>query len=329
MATMKDLAKETGLSIATISKYMNGGNVLEENRLKIDEAVEKLGYKLNFFARGLKTNRSMTIGVLLPTIASAFFASIMEAMDETFQARGYNCVIATYNFSKKLEREKLEYFISNNVDGIILVPEQMDGDELEKIVGTTPLVLLDRMVTGGHFDMVVSDNLNAIYSAMERLIAKNHRRIGIIVGPQSISTAYERMVGYRRIYQDYQLELDESLIAVGDYDVESGHRLFMELMKQENPPTAICVTNYDMTVGAVTAAHAMGIQLPNQVDFIGFDNTDLCAVTSPPLEIVEQPVSQIGQSVAERLLARLDGDTSEPQLLRLKCKITCFDKGYL
>ncbi|MFI3313487.1 MAG: LacI family DNA-binding transcriptional regulator [Eubacteriales bacterium] len=325
MATMKDIAKETGLSLATISKYMNGGNLLEGNRLKIDSAVEKLDYKINYFARGLKTNRSMTIGVLLPTIASAFFASIMEAMDETFQSRGYNCVIATYNFDSKLEREKLHYFVSNNVDAIVLVPEQIEGDELEKIVGDIPLVLLDRMVTGGSFDMVVSDNLNAIYTAMERLVAKNHRRIGIIVGPQTISTAYERMVGYRRIYQDYQLELDENLIAVGDYDVESGHRLFMELMSCPNPPTAICVTNYDMTVGAVTAAHAMGIQLPNQVDFIGFDNIDLCAVTSPPLEIVEQPVTQLGTAVAERILARLDGDESAPQLLRLKCKITCFE----
>ena len=223
-----------------------------------------------------------------------------------------------------MELEQLQLLVGINVDGIVFVPEHIDAARLAELVEDVPVILVDRVIPDFRCDAVVADSLNAIYSAMELLFRRQHRRIGLIVGPQEISTARERLVGYRRVHEDYRVPLDEQLIQQGNYDLESGYRLFNVLMDLPEPPTAVCVTNYDMTVGAITAAHERGIALPEQVDFIGFDNLDLCRVVTPPLDIVEQPMEEMGREAARIMLERLRGSKSPPQLLRLKSKIRQF-----
>lgn len=322
MSTIKDIARETGLSLATISKYLNGGHVLDQNRERIEAAITKLDYKVNYFARGLKTNRSMTVGVLLPTISSPFFGRVVAAMDAQLRQRGYHSIVCSYDFDPQLELEQLRLLVNINVDAIVFVPEQIGAAELSAITQHIPVVLVDRAIPDFRCDAVVADSLNAIYSAMEALFRKQHSRIGLIVGPQEISTARERLIGYRRVHEDYHVPVDEELIQVGNYDLESGYRLFNALMDLSQPPTAVCVTNYDMTVGAITAAHERGIALPEQVEFIGFDNIDLCQVVTPPLPFVEQPMEEMGQEAARIVLQRLDGGKEPPQLLRLKSKLS-------
>jgi LacI family transcriptional regulator len=321
MSTIKDVARKTGLSLSTISKYLNGGHVREENRLAIEQAVHELDYSVNYFARSLKANRSKTIGILLPTISSPFFGQVVASMEPVFRAGGYESVVCSYNFQPEAELGKLEFLAHKHVDGLIYVPESAGAADIRARVGSTPLLLLDRTVPGMRCDAIVVDNLNAVYMAVEQLISRGHRRIGFIAGPMRISTAMERATGYRRVLEDYGLPIDDSLIRSGDYDVESGYRLFNELLDLPDPPTAICVTSYDMTLGAITAAHERGVALPTDVDFIGYDNINLCRIVTPPLEIIEQPMEQMGREAASRILARLAGDTSEPRLLRLKAKL--------
>ena len=129
------------------------------------------------------------------------------------------------------------------------------------------------------------------------------------------------MTGYRRVLSDYSLPVDESLIVMGDYDMESGSRLFNRLLDMPDPPTAICVTNYDMTIGAITAAHERGVALPEDVDLIGYDNVDLCRIVSHTLEIVEQPMDEMGMAAAKLIADRLAGDASPRKVLRLKARL--------
>jgi len=321
MSTIKDVASKTGLSLSTISKYLNGGHVREENRLAIERAVEELDYSVNYFARSLKANRSRTIGILLPSISSPFFGQVVAAMEPVFRDAGYESVVCSYYFQPEAELDKLEFLAHKHVDGLIYVPESARAEQIASRVGSTPLLLLDRTVPGMHCDAIVVDNLNAVYMAVEQLIIRGHRRIGFIAGPLRISTALERATGYRRVLADYSLPVDEALIRSGGYDVESGYRLFNELLDLASPPTAICVTNYDMTLGAITAAHERGVSLPADVDFIGYDNINLCRVVNPPLEIIEQPMEQMGREAAGRILARIAGDDSPARLLRLKAKL--------
>ena len=199
MSTIKDVARRTGLSLSTISKYLNGGNVREENRLAIDAAVAELGFSVNVFARSLKANRSMTVGVLLPTISSPFFGRVVASLELILRRSGYECFVCSYDFDREQELGKLAFLARYHVDGIVYVPEHATAEELRVRVGTIPVVLIDRSLENAQYDTVVVDNLNAVYMAVEHLIGRGHRRIGLIAGPQTISTARERTVGYRRV----------------------------------------------------------------------------------------------------------------------------------
>ena len=332
MSTIKDVSKYTGLSLATISKYLNGGNVRDENRQSIDEAVRALGYRVNRNARSLKTNRTMTIGVVMPTLSVPFFGSVISALDQTLRGAGYTSFVCSYDFDRDLELEKLRVLSNNNVDGIVLAAQYVSAEELNEIRNARgvemPIVLVDRTIPNFVCDSIVIDNLNATYGAVEQLINAGHRNIGIIVGPLDISTANERMVGYRRALKDYGIipggektadGEPGSMIQFGKYDFESGYRLFNHFMDMEQPPTALCVTNYDMTLGAATAAHERNIVLGKDIGFVGFDAVDLCRIVTPPLSIVEQPAELMGQKAGEVLLKRLAGEPLPfPQVIRLK-----------
>ena len=333
LSTIKDVSKRTGLSLATISKYLNGGSVREKNRLVIDEAVAALGYRVNRNARSLKTNRTMTVGVVIPTLSIPFFFFFLSALDRTLREAGYTTFVCSYDSDRDLECEKLRVLCNNNVDGIVLAAQFVSADELDEIRhsrdGEMPMVLIDRTIPGFVCDSIVIDNLNATYGAVEQLINAGHRQISIIVGPLDISTANERMVGYRRALEDYGIACGDvpqagdttgdGLIRIGQYDFESGYRLFNQLMDMESPPTALCVTNYDMTMGAATAAHERGIILGKDIGFVGFDAVDLCRIVSPPLSIIEQPVQLMGQKAGEVLIKRMVGEElPHPQVIRLK-----------
>ena len=320
--------------MATISKYLNGGNVREENRRSIDQAIEALGYRVNRNARSLKTNRTMTVGVVMPTLSVPFFGSVISSLDQTLREAGYTSFVCSYDFDRDLELEKLRVLCNNNVDGIVLAAQYVSAAELNEIRNARgsemPIVLVDRTIPNFVCDSIVIDNLNATYGAVEQLINAGHRKIGIIVGPLDISTANERMTGYRRALEDYGITSASgadsvpdgepgSMIQFGKYDFESGYRLFNHFMDLAEPPSALCVTNYDMTLGAATAAHERNIILGRDIGFVGFDAVDLCRIVTPPLSIVEQPAELMGQKAGEVLLKRMSGEALPyPQVIRLK-----------
>ncbi len=321
--TMKDVARKSGLSIATISKYINGGNVLEENRIIIDKSIKELGFEVNEIARGLKTNKTMTIGLLIPSLENIFFTSIVSNIESILIKNGYSTIICDYKEDKNLEKQKLDFLVKKMVDGIITMPLGNDVEAINSVLKRNiPVVLIDRALKGVDCDTVLVDNLNATYNAVEQLIILGHKRIGIICGPDEIFTAQERLKGYERVHEDYNMTIDPELVKKGDYQVESGYTLLTELIQMINPPTAILVTNYEMTLGAIMAVNDNDIKIPDDISFIGFDNLQLAKVVKPPLSIVIQPVQQIGNVAANTILARLKGDTSNfPSMIRLKTEL--------
>ncbi|MCL2342351.1 MAG: LacI family transcriptional regulator [Firmicutes bacterium] len=324
MSTIKDVSQYTGLSIATISKYLNGGNVLEENRARIVAAVETLGYKVNHAARALKTNRTRTVGVLLPTLTTPFFAEICANIEHLLTAEGYSMFLCSYYEHPDEEIAKLHFLVEKSVDGIIMVPQSITADSLMGIEQVrekrTPVVLMDRSVA--EFDRVLADNSSAVHDAVEELIINGHRRIGIIIGPPDITTAFERKIGYERAHADYSLPVDPELIRIGDYSIGSGYREMNALLNMKEPPTAVMGTNHEMTVGAITAAYERKLKIPDDISFIGYDEVQLTKVFNPPITIVLQPIEEIARHTTEILLKRMRGDYGAfPQVCRLKTKL--------
>jgi len=326
MATIKDVSKRTGLSISTISKYLNGGSLREENRIAIEAAIKELNYKVNHFARGLKTSQSLTVGLLLPTISNPFFAKLASAIDRTLREQGYHCILCCYDLDAEQEVEKLRFLSGYNVDGMIMVAESIRAGQIAEIIGDLPFVLVDRNVPGSNYDTVLMDNQNASYTATEHLFFRGHRRIGIIGGPQHVYTGGERITGYCRAHEDYQIPMDENLICRGNYDVQSGYDCFNRLMDLPEPPTAVYVTNYDMCLGAINAARTRGLRIPEQVDFIGFDVVDFTGsvnstINKPTLSVVEQPTEDMGITAAQVLLRRVQGEDGPARLIRLRSRL--------
>lgn len=322
-STIKDVARYTGLSIATISKYINGGNVLERNKVLIDEAIEILNFKVNEMARGLKTSKSKIIGILIPSLEQPFCTSIVSHIENILIQYGYSTMVCDYKNSLELEEIKLKFLVNKMVDGIVMMPFGDEGEMIGKSVpDEIPVVLIDRVLGDLSYDTVLVDNLNASYVAIEELIRRGHRKIAIITGPKDVYTANERLKGYYRVFEDYGIEIDESLIMEGDYKVGSGYTLLKELIRREEKPTALFVTNYEMTLGAIIAINEENISIPEELSLIGFDNLELMSVVKPPLSLVVQPIREIGESVAEILLERLSQENNQaPKLIRLKGEV--------
>ena len=325
--TIKDVARHTGLSIATISKYLNGGNVLEDNRAAIAQAIDELGYHVNEIARGLKTSRAMTIGILIPDLENVFCTSIVAHVENRLQRAGYSSLICDYREDVALERERLDFLARKSVDGFIYMPLGNQEDIVARFLERSlPVILIDRPLPGLACDTVLVDNMNAAYGAIEHLINHGHRRIGIIAGPPGIYTAQERLKGYRRVHEDFDLPIADDLILEGDYSVESGYRLMGRLLDRADLPTAVFVTNYEMTLGAIMALNESPIRVPDELSIIGFDNQQLARIVKPALTIVVQPIKAIGETAAALLLKRLRDDrTGFPAIHRLKTSLVLGD----
>lgn len=308
-ATIKDIARETGLSIATVSKYMNGATLKEKNSAAIEQAIKKLNYTVNEYARGLKSNRSRTIGVVIPELSNLFVTQIITKMEEILRAQGYSIIICDCHTDEKLEREAVQFLLRKMVDGIVNMPVCRDGRHLEPAVAKkTPIVLIDRPIPSltGIADAVLIDNAAAAEQAIAHLLDHGHRQIGIVVGPAEVFTSQQRLNGYRRAFTGLGLPVSEENVLFSDYTLQGGYESMRRLLLRKSC-TAVFVTNYEMTLGAVIAANEMGLKIPEDLSLIGFDNMDLSRITHPQLTIVTQPLEQIGIQAAKLLLDHLTG----------------------
>ena len=323
MATIKDVAQMAGVSISTVSKYLNGGNVLPEKQEPIRNAIAQLDYRANPFARGLKASRSRSIGILLPSITAPFFGNIVMTIDKVLREHGYHSLIACYDANHGLERDYLSYLLSTGVDGLVYFPEDLTCDEFYELTSHRPIpvVQVDRSIQGVHTDTVLSDNTEAVQSAVSHLIDNGHRRIAIISGPKSVFTSKERLVGYLRALSERDIPYDDELVCHGELDFATGYQSFLKLMATANPPTAIISTNHDITIGTITAARERGYTLPDQIELFGYDSVASCSIMSPPVPVVHQPEPEIARTAAAFLLERLNGYDGPYRQARLQSRL--------
>lgn len=326
-ATIKDIAKKTGLGLATISSYLNGGNVREKNRIKIEAAIEELHFEVNEVARGLKTNRTKIIGIIIPELNNIFCAEIITEVEDRLRSHGYATMICDCRTDEKREEEAVEFLLHRRVDGLIVMPSGRQGKYLNKFTKAgKPVVLIDRKLEDIGCDSVLVDNEGAACDAVERLLKAGHRRIGMIAGPKDIYTAQERYRGYCTALEQAGIKPDTRLAAWGDYTIEGGAAAMKELVSRNPDMTAVFVSNYEMTMGAIIEINELGIRIPDELSFIGFDNVEFAKASIPKLSIVTQPTKDIARHVAELMLGRLEdsGDADEYQAVKLK---TSFVEG--
>lgn len=323
--TIKDVAKETNLAISTISKFINGGNVREANRKKIEEAIDRLGFVPNDAARGLRTFRTYTVGMIMGGASNQHTAALISETQKLLRNRGYSLTfiplgMAEEDINTYRLKEYVDYLIDRGVDGLLITPMKRNIDFLKNArEQKIPVVMMEERGIEGEADGVMVDCTGGSYEVVEHLIKNGHRKIGIVTGPRGKLTADERRTGYIRAMEDYGLPIYKEYMIEGDYTALSGYRSIEQLWSLNERPTAFFATNYDTCLGALEAIREFGIRIPEDLSFVTFDDFDLAAVIRPHLTAVRQPIAKIAEMACELLYRRMNGDTADfPRTIRLK-----------
>ena len=308
---MKDIARVTGLGLATISKYLNGGNVRPKNKVLIDSAVKELGFTINMIARSLKTSQSHTIGVVIPELNQTFSTTIITHVTDVLRNKGYAVLVCDCRTNEKLEKEMIGFLLDKRVDGILNMPTSPNGEHLQPALDRdVPVVLIDRMIPrlAGQVSAVVVDNVDAAHKATTILLDAGHRNIGIILGPRGIYTSEHRCSGIEKAYAERGLTAKAENIVFSDYSMKGGYEAAKKLLSTSELPSALFVTNYDMTLGTIIALNEMQIRVPEDLSFVGFDKLDAFGEIFRTLTLMKQPQNVIGERAAHLLLNMLGKD---------------------
>ena len=328
-ATIRDIRDRTGLSLATISKYLNGGNVLPENRKAIAKAIEELHYEVNEVARGLATRRTKTIGVLIHSFENVFAGTIISNIENILRQHGYGTIVCDCQGDKNLEAEELLFLLGKRVDGIITIPLSGDSAYLKPAFERNiPVVLIDRAFSDREMDCVLVDNVSAARQAVQVLLENGHRRVAIVCGDETEFTARERLKGYEQALAEYQIPPNPALIKRGKLTVEHGYLSMKELLEMEDRPTAVFMSNYEITLGGIVAVNELSVAFPDEISLIGFDNFLLSKVVNPPLWMVSQPMEKIAITAARLMLEKLDEaekeDGAKPEVRKIILETSIF-----
>lgn len=322
-STLKDIAEYTHLSIGTVSKYINGGSVKSANQEILDEAIRQLDYHVNTMARGLKTKKSKTIGILTPALDDYFCTNLVEHIERTLYQYGYSLIVCGYHNDPDLIPTKIQFLASRMVDGMIVIPGSSSDDYAKLLPNKRmPIVLVDRTVDPLKCDTVIIDSFAISHQVTDYLLKQKHERVGIILGPDTLSTSVDRKRGFMQAMTEHQVTVNPDYVRTGDYSLEHGYEATKQLLALPDRPTAIFATNFDITLGMIKALKEMKLSFPEDVSIVGFDNLLFSTLFSPSLTIVEQPLKEISDAVAQCLLQRLrDKDTVQPKLVKLQASL--------
>ncbi|RMF18628.1 MAG: LacI family transcriptional regulator [Gammaproteobacteria bacterium] len=307
MATIKDVSRLAGVSIATVSRVVNNSApVNEATRERVYQAMQELGYTPNVFAQGLVTRRSNTIGLVLPGLQGAFFSRLITAIESTLREQGISLVVSVGNTRRDLILDAITKMRAQRCDGIMLSPHCLGDDDLLSLFDSpVPLVLLNRSLPE-HADVCVSvDNREGGRMMTDYLIRRGHRRIACITGPMLNMEARHRLEGYRTAMRTAGLDINTDWIVEGNFEMQGGFEAVQTLMQRKADVTALFIGNDQMAVGALRAYKAAGIRIPEQISMGGFDDDLYTDLLDPALTTLHQPLEEMGQAAAHIMLHRL------------------------
>lgn len=320
--TIKDIARETGLSTATISKYLNGKKILEENRILIEKTIQRLDYKPNRTAQMLRTQKTRTIGILLPDLGDYFWAAMINSISQYFIDYHYTVITCSYSYNPDKEAKVIHNLISQNPDGIIVLLRDKK-DNLYKMIqeAKIPIVILDSIPSCFHdhpVDCVISDNYKGGAMLARHLLENGHTNISILERSVNSYTVEERIRGFTDEYKEHGYDTFSFFnpypaIPFNDTQkvIESGKQRFRQVMSSPKPPTAIFFTNYTVGIGGLAAAYSSPESVPGSVSLVCFDDDPLFKVMYPSLTCVSQDLKKIGEKASEILMRRIHGDYSD------------------
>lgn len=304
--TIYDVARVAGVSMATVSRVVNGNpNVKPSTRKKVLKVIEELGYRPNAVARGLASKKTTTIGVVLPDISSAFFAELARGIDDIANMYHYNIILSSSDQNQDKEIQLINNLLEKQVDGLLFLGGHVT-EEHQRVFATAqvPIVLVATVDPKHVLPSVRIDHESAAFDAVDFLLKKGHRRVGLLTNTIQSYAGRARYDGYVRALKEHGIPYDESLIVEINPVYEMALQGTKTLLHLTDTPTAIFATNDEIAVGAIHAIQDHGLSVPEDIEVIGFNNTRIAQMVRPMLTSVVQPMYDIG-AVSMRLLTKL------------------------
>ena len=324
MSTISDVARLAGVSAMTVSRVVNNsGDISPETRERVEKAIADLGYVPNALARSLRFKQTKTLALVLSDITNPFFTTLARGVEDAASKQGFSLIFCDTDESENKEAEYLNVVLQKQVDGILLVPVCYSGDSVTFLQEhKATVVVLDRRVSDVKVDTVRCNSEEGAYQLTRHLLDLGHTRIAILSGPQSVSTAIDRVAGYRRALAEAGLDSRAELVYHGEFIQASGYRMALQALAVTPRPTALFAANNFITSGAFRAVREAGLRVPEDISIVSFDDLPTASDMGPFLTVAAQPAYEMGRWATELLLTRLSGEgPAEPQEIVLPTEI--------
>ncbi|MGB8215107.1 MAG: LacI family DNA-binding transcriptional regulator [Anaerolineales bacterium] len=313
MANIRDVAKRAGVAPITVSRCINNsGYCSPDARARIEAAIAELGFVPNRLASGLRSKRTNTLALVLTDITNPFFTTIARGVEDIASEAGYTVIFCNTDESVSKEQMYLQMLLEKRVDGVLLVPALSGIDSVNILKKqATPIVLIDRRLSDLRTDVVRCDSEGGAYDLTRLLLSLGHREIGFLNGPRGVSTAEDRLTGYRRAMAEAGMPHNEENEFFGAFTQDSGFEMAHQAMQKNHKITAVFAANNFITFGTMKAFQEMGLRVPEDIAVVGFDDLPASLVNFPFLTVAAQPAYEMGRKATEILLGRLDGERSD------------------
>lgn len=325
--TMADVAKAAGVSKSTVSQYLNKRfeYMGEKTKLKIEEAIEKLGYQPNYLARSLKQKRTSMVGIIVANSIHYFSMEVIHAIEDFCQKHDLHAIVCNADDDPDKEKKYIEMLRAKQVDGLIIFPTGQNNDLYESMMRNGyPVVFMDRKVENLDVFSVLTDNETSTYKAIKQFIEKGHQNIAFAVQPLSISPRRDRLEGYKKALKDAGLQVDPNLIIESSL-AEMKSKL-EKLFSSENKPTALFAANDRIFLIVMEFLKEKGIKLGKDLEFVVFDNIPFAHLLESPLSFIVQPAAEMGEKAAELLFEQINKEEIEPVKLVFPSRMVRGDK---
>lgn len=315
-STLKDVAELAGVSTATVSHVLNDSKYVGDAlKQKVLDAVEELNYVPNSLAKSLRMRESKLIGLMISDISNPFFSLVVRGIEDGLAKNDYNVLLCNTDNTYATEMEYLKVLLSRRIDGLVVSSGGGEASHFRE--AGVPLVFLNRSPDWQDSNVVTTDNFRGAYLAAEHLVKHGYKRIAVIAGPQHINTGRERLRGFQRALSDLGREIDECLVKIGRFDIDSGYQTMRELLEQEARPDAVFTCNNSMTLGAFRCLKETRLTIPADIALVGYDDPEWATIAEPPLTVIRQPAYNLGLTAANQIMELIRNKNSEPEKIFL------------
>lgn len=331
--TISDIARLSGVSVATVSRVINNkGYVKEETRRKIESVIEENGYRPNAAARSLTRNDTSMIAVIMSERLNPFFVYVLNAIESRADKEGYSILFYNTSNDKEKECKAISQAIEHRVMGILLLPVLEPDERAGELLAAAeeegiPVVLIDRDLHRDNFDIVLIDNKKVVYEGVQLLVDSGHRNIGIITCPEVVKKGQTRLDGYIQCLNDHGIEVKEEYIYPGEFEEKSGYQACETFFGLPDPPTAVLAACSSATLGCIRYMSVHNLIPGKDVGLVGFDDISLVKTIGYEITLMDRPVHEMGEIAFDLLSERMNGKNTKKRRREILMQTSLLIRG--